>query len=817
MRGPGRLLSRPLKARVPRSTDLAAAAGLLAVAVFFFRGAVFGGQALYRRDISMVWYPQVEAFVRCVASGTWPLWDPYRAFGQPLLADPRAEVLYPPTWLNLLMPPWTYYTLFVVSHLVFSGVGLVKLSRRWGVSPLASFVAAVVWIAGGPLLSLASMWHHLAGAAWIPWIFLAAEVAFEGRSLAATLPLAGALAAQVLAGSPDYTVLTGLALGAGILVCHADWREPLGPRNRVVALRGSLGVVLALAISAAQWLPTLEVARRSERWAQSYEGATTWSLHPASLLETALPVRFADLPLLPRLSSALFEGREPWLHSIYLGIPALALAAAAFADAFSRRKGFLLGLATAATLFSLGRHSGAYALAASIVPALGALRFPVKAMTLVAFAVALLAGLGLDAWCRSSDATARRWLARTVPPVAVFCALAVGAWSALVFGTQRWSALFFLHDPHWPPLPQILAPSAASLGRGAVLGAALLALALARARLRPSWAAAGLAALVCGDLLVTHRLLHPLAPRDLFRTRPEAIGLLDRTESRRLYVYDYSVVTPIQRLRDPEAASSYRLARVPVGWPPGPALVLGVYLYLNPPTAARWGLYGSYDLDILDFYPRPLTRLVEFLRAREDTPAHVRLLRLGAVANVLALRPASWWNDLVAVGTLPGLFEEPIRVFKVADPLPRAYVVGEARLADGEDALAALTDPAFDPHRTVLLAAGHAIEAPGPFWGSARIRELRADRVVLDAELSGPGYLVLVDAYDPGWRASIDGRTAPLLRANLAFRAVEVPAGTHRVEFLFRPRSVVVGLGVSAAGIAAALGLAMLPGRGGRA
>lgn len=810
MSGPGRLLRRQLKLRPPRSADLAGAAGLLAVAVFFFRGAVLGGQALYRRDISMVWYPQVEAFVRCVASGSWPLWDPYRGFGQPLLADPRAEILYPPTWLNLLIPPWIYYTLFVVAHLVFSGIGLQKLSRRWGTSALGAFVAAVIWTAGGPLLSLASMWHHLAGAAWIPWIFLAAEVALQGRSLVSILPLACALAAQVLAGSPDYTILTGLALGASILVCHVDWHEPRGVRNRVIALRAGLGAVLGLALSAGQWLPALEMARRSERWAQSYEGATTWSLHPASLLETVLPVRFVDLPLLPELSAAILEGREPWLHSVYLGIPALGLAAAAFADGFSRRKGYLLGLAVVATLFSLGRHSGVYALSTSLLPALGMLRFPVKALTLAGFAAALLAGLGVDVWLRASGHTAGRWLARVLLPVAMLCAIALAAWSAIAFGSARWDSLFFFHDPRWPPLREVLAPSAASLGRAVAIAGTLLALALARGRLRPAWLAAGLVALVCGDLLVTHRLLHPVAPLDLFRARPQVIRLLDGTESQRLYVYDYSVMTPLQRQRDPDAASSYRLARVPAGWPPGPALVLGVYEYLNPPTAARWGLFGSYDLDILGFYPRPLARLVELLRAKEDTPAHLRLLRLGAVANVLALRPAKWWNDLVPVTTLPGLFEEPIRVFRVPDPFPRAYVVGQALLADGDEALAAaLSDPAFDPRRSVLLATGHALTPVAPFAGSAHILERRADRVVVDAELSGPGYLVLVDAYDPGWRARVDGREVPLLRANLAFRAAQVPEGRHRVEFLFRPRSVVFGLAVSAAGIAAALGLAV--------
>jgi uncharacterized membrane protein YfhO len=51
------------------------------------------------------------------------------------------------------------------------------------------------------------------------------------------------------------------------------------------------------------------------------------------------------------------------------------------------------------------------------------------------------------------------------------------------------------------------------------------------------------------------------------------------------------------------------------------------------------------------------------------------------------------------------------------------------------------------------------------------------------------GYLVLNDPYHPWWRASVDGRDAPILRANVLFRAVPVPAGRHRVEFAFEPLS----------------------------
>jgi hypothetical protein len=145
----------------------------------------------------------------------------------------------------------------------------------------------------------------------------------------------------------------------------------------------------------------------------------------------------------------------------------------------------------------------------------------------------------------------------------------------------------------------------------------------------------------------------------------------------------------------------------------------------------------------------------------------------------------------------------------VPEPGPRTYAVGEARLATGEAALAALADPRLDLRRAVILAEGQAMSgAATPFAGSSRLVELRPDHVRLEAELSRAGYVVLVDGYDPGWRAEIDGRPAPVLRANIAFRAVAVPAGRHVVEYRYRPTSVILGASISVLTLALGLGYA---------
>ena len=82
------------------------------------------------------------------------------------------------------------------------------------------------------------------------------------------------------------------------------------------------------------------------------------------------------------------------------------------------------------------------------------------------------------------------------------------------------------------------------------------------------------------------------------------------------------------------------------------------------------------------------------------------------------------------------------------------------------------------------------------------------DRVAIEVTLQRPGIVVLADIFDPGWRLSIDGRPAPILRANLLMRAAAVAAGSHTLVFTYRPASVRIGAWISLSGLAALAGLA---------
>src|SRR5262249_665912 len=87
------------------------------------------------------------------------------------------------------------------------------------------------------------------------------------------------------------------------------------------------------------------------------------------------------------------------------------------------------------------------------------------------------------------------------------------------------------------------------------------------------------------------------------------------------------------------------------------------------------------------------------------------------------------------------------------------------------------------------------------------------ERVVVEADLDAPGYLVLADTFDPGWSATDNGQPVPIRPAYVAFRAVYLAGGHHVVVFAYRPAGFALGLVLSIGGIVLALVLSFLPRR----
>jgi hypothetical protein len=142
-----------------------------------------------------------------------------------------------------------------------------------------------------------------------------------------------------------------------------------------------------------------------------------------------------------------------------------------------------------------------------------------------------------------------------------------------------------------------------------------------------------------------------------------------------------------------------------------------------------------------------------------------------------------------------------------APALARAILVPRAIPVPSDRALGATLHASFDPRRAVIVEEAEALETARPDEpaGEVRLVSRRPGRVELQAAAPSARVLVLFDAWEKGWRASVDGKETEIFRADAAFRGVRFPAGSHRVLFEYSPPGMKEGVGLFAAGV---LGLA---------
>nr|MBN1229789.1 YfhO family protein [Anaerolineae bacterium] len=143
-------------------------------------------------------------------------------------------------------------------------------------------------------------------------------------------------------------------------------------------------------------------------------------------------------------------------------------------------------------------------------------------------------------------------------------------------------------------------------------------------------------------------------------------------------------------------------------------------------------------------------------------------------------------------------YSADVKAYSYTGTLPRAYIVCNATIADtDEEALAALAD---DPNTAVIVAPGqsHTEGCSIEQAGSAVITSYEAERVVISTDVvNDEVWLILSDAYYPGWEASVDGVHAPIYKANGMFRALQLLEGQHEIVFEYQCRPFQTGAIIS--------------------
>ena len=755
-------------------------------------------------DVINTFYPRDTFYASELERGVIPTFDPTTLAGHPTIADGLSAELYPPRLLLVrAFGPRLAHDLLLVLHTFLAGLFANLLLRRLGAGAFGSLVGAAAWMFNGYVMVWLEYGHTVAIAALLPLAFLAYEMSVARRSLAWALLGGLAVALALTSGNLQRSLYLLIALAAYCVfrVGAEGWagRRP----GFLVWPLACLAVCLAVGfgLAAAQLAPALELIGDSQRQAQAWSELFPKGWLWAALLPTFVapgliggPTYAVDLYPMLLTNANEFQG--------YAGLLPLLLALIAAV----RRRGpalFFSLLAAGALLMAVG--TPLYYIPYRLVPGFDRLG-PQRILLLYAFGVAMLAGFGADYLLRAEGERVARGLRRRLLlglGVAVLLLAVANLGLRLaqerildygreyvrtqVFGTplnprslesyyQEVEALYGQLLAHYGPLSEaILAPLALVVGCAGVLWL--------RGR-RPNLFPAACLLLVIVDLGYFGWRYNPtVEPSLLYPTTP-AIDFLRSDGSLYRVALDSSQGTLF-----PNTLKPYGIEEV------------GGYESLYS------GRYATLLAAVESGQPAPRGLGNLAMLTRFDSP----LLDLLNVKYVL--RPPG--APAPAAGfTLA--YRDEVSVYENREVLPRALVVPECRLAPSpEVAMAIMHEPTYRPERVVVFEED---SAPRQGCGSPRgggqaeVTRYLPDELTVRAVAPQGGWLLLSNAYYPGWKATVDGSPATIYRANFALMAVELPPGQHVVRFAYASDSFRLGSLVTLASAALALlALAALP------
>ncbi len=163
---------------------------------------------------------------------------------------------------------------------------------------------------------------------------------------------------------------------------------------------------------------------------------------------------------------------------------------------------------------------------------------------------------------------------------------------------------------------------------------------------------------------------------------------------------------------------------------------------------------------------------------------------LGLKPGVTPPNASTATADMVQLLTATASETGPFAVLEFTGALPRAkfYTDWQTGLSDAQT-LQQLRAPDWDPARQVLVSEKIAGTTPSPSSATseASITQYAPKHITVKTRSTAPGILLLNDRWHPDWKVTVDGQSAPLLRANFLMRGVSVAAGDHTVEYRFDP------------------------------
>ncbi|MGZ6394773.1 MAG: YfhO family protein [Pseudobdellovibrionaceae bacterium] len=188
-----------------------------------------------------------------------------------------------------------------------------------------------------------------------------------------------------------------------------------------------------------------------------------------------------------------------------------------------------------------------------------------------------------------------------------------------------------------------------------------------------------------------------------------------------------------------------------------------------------------------------------------DPNINLATLNLLSVKYLVVSRGMQKFIDFFEKQKFPHAFESfSVIIFENPDTFPRVYgvksLVNNPKTPDALGQSAKLVAFSEDPklieeaHAKNILNHFSQENGVTPLFDNPKISSYENTRVVINANFSEPGILVLPDNWHPNWKATVDGNPTYIGKINESFRGIALAAGNHSIEMKYQPSTLPIAL-----------------------
>ena len=706
-------------------------------------------------DIITQIYPWRHLAIEIWKSGQIPLWNPYSFSGTPLLANYQSAALSPFNILFFILPFVDAWSILVLLQPLLAGLFMCLFTSNLKISKIGSLISSVSFMFCGFITSW--MGYATLGYAilFLPFSLFCIEKYYETKKNIFLFLLSLTLPIVFFSGHFQISLYFLITVLSYIIY------KLIVSRNIYNTLRLVLFVFFGLLLTMPQVLPSMELYLQSFRSSFFQTGSI-----PIEYLPSFLAPDFFGNPI---TRNTWFGHYAEW--NAYMGVLPFMLAAYSL---LRMRKHQIL------FFFILGLSSLILAISNPISALISNLHVPVlstsginRIIVLFSFAFAVLAGAGYDQLLLDIKNGSKK---RIFVWLGLFSLMFITLW-ALIF-----QKLFIPLDKISVSKQNLILPTILYLTSLAVVFAAIMLRKIRYRRVLYAFLALAFVVLVGFDLLRFATKWQAFDPKNL------VFPTFSTTEA-------FSKISGFNRVfgnLGGEASIYYKL----------PSVEGYDALY-----SKRYGQFVGY-IEKEEFLESNWS-VVSFPKNSDNTSKAINLLNVKYIVHKLADDKAPW---TFPVWTYPKeqfdliYKDDYYEFYQNNNVFPHAFLVGEYRvIKDKKQILKTIFSDDFNLRREIILEDDPKIVRTSGDIGDAKIINYQPSSMEISVDAKRNALLFVSDNYYHGWKASVDGSSVPILRANYTFRAIGITEGKHNVKFWYDPWSFKAGVKLAIGGLAGIL------------